>query len=452
MTASAVPPLSTRRERVAWYLYDFGNSAYASVVYLAVFSTYFKNVVVGGAEGTRLWGIAIAIALVIVAVIAPVLGAMADFSGAKKRFLLGFTAQAIAFTGLLFFVQSGDVIAGMLFFILAEIGYRSSQVFYDGFLPELARPDEMGKVSGTGWAIGSAGGVIALLLVLPVVWLMPGEFSARLAMLITAGFWILSTIPLILWLPEKAQKKTLPAGESYLSVAFKEVVHTIKTTSRFREMAKFMLAFLVFGSGVAIALEFAAIIGSTLFGLGQELTIVFAIIVQITNVIGAYGFGLLIDRIGGKTSLIASLLAMIGVVVWLFFNQSQIGFLLIGAAAGVAMAGVQSVSRTLVGLFAPPGHSAEFFGFFTMVGRISFLIGPLVFGWIAAELALLYEGQGMAAEPAEQQGLRMAVLVIVLFLAVGLAIALTVNEKKAREAARAKDPSPVLPGDLASVE
>ena len=448
MTAAPVPPLSTKRERLAWYLYDFGNSAYASVVYLAVFSTYFKNVVVGGAEGSRLWGLAIGIALVIVALIAPVLGAMADFSGAKKRFLLGFTAQAITFTGLLFFVQAGDVVAGMLFFVLAEIGYRSSQVFYDGFLPELARPEEMGRVSGNGWAIGSAGGVIALLIVLPVVLLMPGEFSARLAMLITAGFWILSTIPLILWLPEKAKRKTLPAGENYLSVAFKEVAHTLRTTSRFREMVKFMVAFLLFGSGIAIALEFAAIIGSTLFGLGQELIIVFAIIVQVTNVIGAFGFGLLIDRIGGKSSLIASLLAMIGVVVWLFFNQTQIGFLLIGAAAGIAMAGVQSVSRTLVGLFAPPGHSAEFFGFFTMVGRIAFWVGPVTFGWVAAELALMYERQGVAVESAEQQGLRLAVLVIILFLVVGLAVALTVNEQKAREAARAKDPTPVLPGDL----
>ncbi|MEI2692593.1 MAG: MFS transporter [Anaerolineae bacterium] len=445
MTASVAPPLSTKRERVAWYLYDFGNSAYASVVYLAVFSTYFKNVVVGGAEGTRLWGLAIAIALVIVALIAPVLGAMADFSGAKKRFLLGFTAQAIAFTGLLFFVQAGNVVMGMVFFVLAEVGYRSSQVFYDGFLPELARPEEMGKVSGNGWAIGSAGGVIALLIVLPIVLLMPGTFSARLAMLITAGFWILSTIPLILWLPEKAKKKTLPAGESYLSVAFKEVAHTIKTASRFREMVKFMAAFLIYGSGIAIALEFAAIIGATLFGMDQQLIIIFAIIVQVTNVIGAYLFGLLIDRTGGKTSLIASLVAMIGVVVWLFLNQSQTGFLLIGAAAGIAMAGVQSVSRTMVGLFAPPGQSAEFFGFFTMVGRLAFWIGPVTFGWIAAELALMYEGQGAAVGPAEQQGLRMAILAIVAFLAVGLIIALTVNERKAREAARAKDPAPVLP-------
>jgi UMF1 family MFS transporter len=265
-------------------------------------------------------------------------------------------------------------------------------------------------------------------------------------MLITAGFWILSTIPLILWLPEKAKKKSLPAGESYLSVAFKEVAHTMQAPPA--ASARWSSSWRRFCSSAAASpsrLEFAAIIGATLFGMGQQLIIVFAIIVQITNVIGAYGFGLLIDRIGGKRALIASLLAMIGVVVWLFFNQSQVGFLLIGAAAGIAMAGVQSVSRTLVGLFAPPGHSAEFFGFFTMVGRIAFLLGPLLFGWVAAELALMYERQGVAAAPAEQQGLRMAILAIVLFLALGLAIALTVNEQRAREAARAKDPAPVLP-------
>ena len=119
MTTAPAPLSRTRRERWAWYLYDFGNSAYASVVYLAVYSTYFKQVVVGGAEGSRLWGLSIGIALFIVAIIAPILGALADFSGAKKRFLLAFTAQAILFTGLLFFVQQGDVVAGVLFFILA---------------------------------------------------------------------------------------------------------------------------------------------------------------------------------------------------------------------------------------------------------------------------------------------------------------------------------------------
>jgi UMF1 family MFS transporter len=204
-------------------------------------------------------------------------------------------------------------------------------------------------------------------------------------------------------------------------------------------MAKFMLAFLVYGGGVAIALEFAAIIGAVLFGMEQQLIIVFAIVVQVANVIGAYIFGLLVERIGARPTLIASLIGMIAVVAALYFNQSQLGFILIGAGAGIAMAGVQSVSRTMVGLFAPRAQSAEFFGFFTMVGRIAFWVGPLVFGWAAAELALMYERQGVAVEPAEQQGLRLALLVIAGFLAVGLLIVTTVDEKKARAAASSPD-------------
>ena len=141
---------ASRRERWAWYLYDFGNSAYAAVVLLAIYSAYFKGTVVGGAEGSRLWGIAVGIAMLIVAVTSPVLGTLADFSGAKKRFLFFYTAVTITFCALLFFVQEGDWLTGMLFFILAEIGYRSAQVFYNALLPEIAAPDQIARVSGNG--------------------------------------------------------------------------------------------------------------------------------------------------------------------------------------------------------------------------------------------------------------------------------------------------------------
>lgn len=436
MTAATSASPFTRRQRWAWYLYDFGNSAYASVVYLAVYSAYFKSVVVGGAEGSRLWGLSIGIALLIVAIIAPVLGALADFSGAKKRFLLTFTTVAVVFTGLLFFVQKGDIAMGMLFFILAEIGYRSGQLFYDAFLPEVAGQDDMGKISGIGWAVGSAGGVISLLIILPLVLLIKGEFIIRLSMVITAVFWVLAATPLALWLQEKRQAKSLPKGENYVSVAVKQVAHTISTAGHYREMSKFMVAFLVYGCGIAIALEFAAIIGATLYGMKQEGIIIFAIIVQITNVIGAYAFGLLVQRLGTKPSLIASLVLMIGIVAALYFSQSQIAFFLIGAGAGIAMAGVQSLSRTTVGLFAPPSQTAEFFGFFTMVGRVSFWIGPAVFGVLAAEAAQWYEARGVAVGPAEQQGLRLAIIAIGIFLLIGLLLLLLVNEKKARLASQ----------------
>jgi UMF1 family MFS transporter len=435
MVKEKAPGTATRRERWAWYLYDFGNSAYASVVLLAVYSAYFQGEVVGGAEGTRLWGYALFVAMLVVAIISPILGAIADFSGSKKRFLLIFTVMAVLFTASLFLAVPGAIVVGMAFFILAEIGYRAAQVFYNGLLPEIATPDEMGRVSGYGWAIGTAGGVICLVLILPLILFIGGNTIVRLTLVITAIFFAVAAAPLFLWLRERAQPQPLSQGENYLTVALKRLWKTIKTAGSFREFVKFILAFLVYNDGIIMALDFAAIIGAVLFGMDQTQLVIFMIIVQITNVAGAYVFGLLVDRIGGKRSLALSLVMMIGVVIWLYFNQTLTGYFLIGAVAGVAMAGAQSVSRTMVAIFAPPGQSAEFYGFFAFAGRTSSFIGPLVYGLIAAEAALWYQAQGQDLTTAEQSGMRLAILSIVAFLALGLLLLAWVNESKAREAA-----------------
>ena len=427
-------PTSIQRERWAWYLYDFGNSAYAAVVLLSIYSVYFKEEVVGGAEGSRLWGLAVGIAMLVVAITAPILGAIADFSGAKKRFLFLYTALACLFTGLLFFVESGNVLIGMLFFILAEIGYRSAQVFYNSLLPEIAAPNEIGRVSGTGWAVGSAGGIVCLLVVLVPIMLVGGTLVVRLSLVITALFFALSTVPLFLWLHERAQSQPLPAGESYLSVAFKRLSRTFATVKRFREFIKFMIAFLVYNDGIIMALDFAAIVGAVLYGLNQEQLILFMILVQATSIAGAYVMGLVADSVGGKRSLIISLLLMISAVIWLFFNQTLLGFFLIGAVAGFALTGVQSVSRTMVSILSPPGQSAEFYGFFAVAGRTSSFIGPAFYGWLAAEAALWFQAQGQGLLLAEQSGQRMAILSIIVFLVLGLILLLFVNETKGRAA------------------
>ena len=323
MTTVTVEPSATKRERWAWYLYDFGNSAYAAVVLLAIYSTYFKEEIVGGAEGSRLWGLAVGIAMLVVAITSPVLGAIADFSGTKKRFLFFFTVMACLFTAGLFFAKPGNVLIGMMFFILAEIGYRSAQVFYNALLPEIATSEEMGRVSGNGYAIGTAGGILCLVLILPLIVLIKGTFIVRLSLVITAVFFAISAVPIFLWLPERAKPQPLPAGENYPSVAFKQLRDTIRKAGRFREFVKYMIAFLIYNDGVIMALDFAAIIGAVLFGMEQQMLIVFVILVQITNVAGAYLFGMLVDRIGGKRSLVLSLLMMIGVVILLYFNQTQ---------------------------------------------------------------------------------------------------------------------------------
>jgi MFS transporter, UMF1 family len=436
VATQAVAPSSTRRERWAWYLYDFGNSAYASVVLLAVYSAYFQGQVVGGKEGSRLWGWSIFIAMLVVALSAPILGSIADFSGSKKPLLLFFTAVSVLFTAGLFFAKPGMVAIGMGFFIVAEIGYRAAQVFYDAFLPELASQEEMGRVAGNGWAIGTVGGIVALLLILPLVVLIKGTFIVRTTMIITAVFWALATIPLILWLPEKARRQPLPEGKTYLSIAFQRLGATFRAARGFREFIKFMIAFFIYNDGIIMALDFAAIIGAVLFGMTQEQLIIFMIIVQVTNVLGAYVFGHMVDRIGGKPSLVVALILMLGVIIWLFFNQTLAGFFLVGAVAGVAMAGAQSVSRTMVGVFAPQGKSAEFYGLAAFTGRTSSVLGPWVYGQIAFLAATWYEKQGQAVSVAEQSGMRVAILSIAAFILVGLILLLFVDEKKGREAGR----------------
>ncbi len=437
MTTAALQR-STRRERWAWYLYDFGNSAYAAVVLLAVFSTYFQESVVGGAEGTRLWGIAVGIAMAFVAVTAPILGTLADFSGSKKRFLLFYTVMACLFTASLFFVTQGQLVIGMVFFILAEIGYRSSQVFYNALLPEIAAPDEIGRISGNGWAIGSAGGIICLLIILvPITLTDSHPLAVRLSFVFTALFFALSALPIFLWLPERAERQTLPPGKNYVSLAFVRLAETFRAVRHFQEFLKFMLAFLIYNDGILMILDFGARLGQVLFSMEQQELVIFMIIVQLTSVVGAYLFGLIADDFGPKRSLVISLLMTTVPVIWLYFSYSKLEFYIIGGLAGFALTGVQSLSRTAVGMFAPEGQSAEFYGFFAVTGRTSSFIGPTVFGLLAAWASDHYEvTRKLAEDAALEAGHRVALFSIAAFLLVGLVLLLWVRERRAREAAK----------------
>jgi UMF1 family MFS transporter len=358
------------------------------------------------------------------------LGSIADLSGAKKRFLFLFTAMSCVFTGTLFFVQKGDIVLGMIFFILAEIGYRSAQVFYNSLLPEIAGPKDIGRISGTGWAIGSAGGILCLLIILPLIMFVGGDTIVRLSVVITAVFFALSAIWIFLWLPERAKPQPLPAGETYVSLGFKRLWQTLRKAGQHREFAKFVAAFLVYNDGILMAMDFAAIMGAVLYGMDQQQLIIFMILVQATSVIGAYFFGFLVDWIGGKISLVVSILLMIGAVVWMYVNQTILGFYFIGALAGMALTGVQSVSRTMVGLFSPEGQSAEFYGMFAVAGRTSSFIGPTVYGLVAAGAAERLMRQGIADRLAEQLGQRTAILSILIFLGLGLLLLLTVKKQK----------------------
>ncbi|MBN2044246.1 MAG: MFS transporter, partial [Anaerolineales bacterium] len=210
---------------------------------------------------------------------------------------------------------------------------------------------------------------------------------------------------------------------------------TFRSVNQYREFLKFMLAFLIYNDGIIAALDFAAIIGAVLYGMEQQQLIIMMIIVQVASVAGAYLYGIIGEKIGFKRGLVQSLVLMIVAVVLIYFNNSIAGFFAITSLAGFALTGVQSLSRTMIGAFAPPGRSAEFFGFFGMVGRTSSFIGPFLFGIIAHRLTVMHEVAGLSAEAAIQLGHRQAVFAIVVFLVIGLGFLMLVNEKEGRKVA-----------------
>ncbi|MCK4489159.1 MAG: MFS transporter, partial [Anaerolineales bacterium] len=210
--------------------------------------------------------------------------------------------------------------------------------------------------------------------------------------------------------------------------AFSRLIETFKTLGDYEDFLRFIIAFLVYNDGILMALNFAAIIGAVLFGMTQTQLIIFMIIVQATSVIGAYVAGIAGVKFGYKRSLIYSILMMVGVILGMLFAQNLTQFFIIGALAGLALTGVQSVSRTLVGYFAPEGRSAEFYGLFAVTGRTSSFIGPTIYGFLAYEAAIYFQNKGHLTLVAEQLGQRVAIGSIAVFLLVGLLILLGVND------------------------
>ena len=422
----------TKRPRWSWYFYDFGNSAYASVILLAVFSAYFKNVVVGGAEGTRLCGLAVGIAAIIVAVMSPILGSIADYAKSKKTFLILFTALSVVFTALLFFVRKGNVVSGMLFFILAEIGYRAAQVFYDALLTSVSTPENIGSVSGKGWAIGMLGGIAALLVVLVPIQLV-GNSVIPYAFLITAVFYLVSSIPMFLWVKEIHEEPAEQKEKGFIRVAFERLLHTFRSIKSYKEFLKYTIAFLVYNDGIMMLMDFAAIIGATLFGMTQIQLILFVIIIQMSGAVGALLFGKISDRLSSKDSVVISLSILICCITALLFADKLIWFFVIGFFAGFSLSGAQAVSRSMVSQFAPPEKTTEFYGFLSVAGRTSTFVGPLVFGTISYRMHNYYANHGLDAVLSEQYGLLWAIGSILLFLVVGLLLLLLVKRVTAKE-------------------
>ncbi len=409
----------SKKARHAWYYYDFGNSAYAAVILLAVFSVYFSSEVADHVRGPSLWNLAVGIAAVIVAVLSPILGTIADFSKAKKKFLFVFTALSVVFTALLFFVQKGDVVMGIVFFIMAEIGYRAAQVFYDSLLVDISTPETIGSVSGKGWAMGMLGGIACLILVLIPIQLIGGTLMVRIAFLITALFYAVSSIPLFLRVRQINEPEVLPAGETTIAHAFKKLASTFRDIKNYREFIKYTIAFLIYNDGIMMLMDNAAIIAGILYGFKTSELIILIIVLQVAGAGGAFLFGWISNKYSSKQAILYSLAMLILVVAALFVFKTKFVFYVIGALAGFSLSGVQAVSRTMVSQLSPQNKTAEFYGFLSVAGRTSTFIGPWVFGSVYLGMTNLSLARGVSEAAAKSTGVMWGIGSIALFLIIG---------------------------------
>ncbi len=350
------------------------------------YSLYFKEIVAGGSgRGDLLWGIAVSVSMLLTAIIAPVLGAAADFSSRRKRFLFGFTLASIICTSLLFFIDAGNVVWGMLLFIVANIGFEGGLVFYDAFLPDITTERSYGRVSGYGFAMGYIGSLTTLFIAMP---LYAGGFESanltnvRLSFLIAAGVFFIFSIPLFVYLRD--HKIRFEHKPSYIAAGVLRVRETIAHLKNYKNVARFLLAFFVYNDGILTVISFASLFATqTLHFSLQEVLVLFAV-VQAAGIIGSLFFGVIADKVGPKRAIAVNLILWIAVVASAYFVTSKTMFYFIGAIAGSSMGASQASSRSLMAQLTPKNHEAEFFGFYDgLCGKASAVVGTFLFGLIS---------------------------------------------------------------------
>ncbi len=382
-----------------WTLYDFANTSYSIVVVTFLFAVYFKQTVVEGKPvGDFYWSIGTSVSMLVTAIISPILGAIADYSAGKKRFLLFFTLICIISTMLLYFVGQGDILSAMILFIVANIGFEAGLVFYDSFLPEITTPKNYGRVSGYGFAMGYVGSLTTLAIALPFIQRNMIKETFPVAALI---FFIFA-LPLFIFI--KDNRKNLPYEHNYIKIGFDRVVNTLTHLKYYKNLTTFLLSYFFFIEGVNTVIYFSGNYASSTLNFTMEELIIFFIIVQTTAIIGSILFGIVADSTGQKKSLVLSLFIWIITIliayftsdptnvlmIWLstIFNNSpeelsRFSFYLVGLLAGSVMGATQSTSRSLMSKLTPFDKKTEFFGFYSFFGKSSAILGPLVFGFIS---------------------------------------------------------------------
>jgi UMF1 family MFS transporter len=418
-----------RPELRAWALYDWANSVFMTIMIL-VYPIYFIQVAAADLApvvATARIAFATAAAMTITALISPVLGAMADHAGIKKRMLALFLGLGAVSTAALYLVGRGQWAAGAALFMLGNIGVSASIVFYESLLPHIARQDEVDRVSMAGYAAGYLGGglpLIAALIVIqnPDAFRIPDAATAmRLAFVGTAVWWVAFSIPLFRTVPEppRAPHAADEAGRTLVTVAFKRLRHTLRELRRYRQAFLFLIAFLLYNDGVNTIIRMASSYGTEI-GIPRGPLIAAFVLVQFVGIPFSFLFGALAGRIGAKRAIFVCLAVYFVIAVWGYYMKTTFQFFVLAFLVGMVQGGAQGLGRSVFSTMIPRHRSSEFFAFFSVFEKFAGIFGPAIFGIMA-----------MATGSS-----RNAILSLILFFIAGGALLAFVDVEEGQRAAR----------------
>ncbi|MDP2683145.1 MAG: MFS transporter [Deltaproteobacteria bacterium] len=369
-----------KKSILSWCLFDFANSSYSAVIAAVVFPVYYANIVVGNENGNGdlWWGRAISLSMAVIAISSPFLGGIADYVGLRKRLLLLYTALSICAIAGFSLLDKGMIMGGFFMILVANIGMEGGLVFYNSFLPEIVHKEYHGRVSAWGFGTGYAGSIISLLIAIPFV--KAGSFE--LVWFMVALFFLVFSLPAFIFLPSDKRNNVslIKAG----TTGVRYTIATLKELWNRKETRKFLLAYLIYEDGINTVIIFSSLFAAATLGFKPQELIVLYIVVQVTALIGAFIMAKPIDVWGPKTVVITSLIMWSIVVMAAFFVQTKTQFWGIATFAGLGLGTVQAATRAFYMQFIPQEKESEYFGIYSLVGKSSAIIGPLVFGFLSS--------------------------------------------------------------------
>jgi len=422
-----------RRELRSWALYDWANSAFATTIMGAVLPVYYASVAAAGMPGnvaTGYWGYTTAIAMTLIAIAAPVLGAAADYMGAKKRFLTVFILLGVTATACLYFVTQGEWLFASMLFIVGNIGFAGANVFYDSLLSHIAAEEEVDRVSTAGYALGYVGGGVLLAINLAMI-LKPDLFgfadagiATRAVFVSVAVWWAGFSIPLLRDVREPPRR--LETKESVrvnpIRAGFHRLRETVAEIRRYRQLLIFLVAFWFYTDGIGTIIKMATVYGTEI-GLSPITLMGAFVVVQFVGIPFTFAFGALAGRIGARSGIYIALTVYALISVFAYFMNTAWHFWVLAIAVATVQGGSQALSRSLYTTLIPKGKSSEFFGFFSVFAKFAGIFGPFLMAQIA-----LAAGSG-----------RYGILALVIFFVVGIFILSRVDLEEGRRAALAGD-------------